>query len=204
MRNKGALIVFEGGDAVGKSTQIKYLTEYLKKKKLLVVQSREPGGGDKKIRQKLLSQKLTPQKELDLFLKDRALHIKKIIQPALSAGKIVILDRFSPSTIAYQGYGRRLNISEVIKKDKKIRQGVEPDLIILLDADPEKILKRKKPDTHFETEKIAFHKRVRNGYLIQARQNPSKWRIIKADFSRQSIRKKIIKIIDLFLKQKYY
>jgi len=115
---KGLLIDFEGGEFTGKTTQLRRARTYLEEKGYTVLATHEPGGGDPQIRQKLLEarEKLTPEQELDLFCEDRRLHVQNLIRPALAEGKIVLLDRFEPSTIAYQGYGRGLPIDRIKQK----------------------------------------------------------------------------------------
>mgnify|MGYP001592033472 CR=1 FL=1 len=194
-------IVFEGGEKVGKTTQLQKLKTYLENQGHSVVLAREPGGGDPHIREKLLHMKsvLTPEQELALFCKDRKLHIKHVISPALQQGKIVICDRFEPSTIAYQGYGRGMDITLIKKESAKARNGIWPDLIILLDADPTKVINRREASTRFDAEKIDFHRRVRKGFLAQAKADPQNWRIIDATQSLEVVWKNIQSNIHEFL-----
>lgn len=193
----GSFIVFEGGEKVGKTTQIKLLQEYLQEKGYRVVVSKEPGGGDPLIREKLLHMRsiLTPEEELALFCEDRALHVENVIKPALQKGSLVLCDRFEPSTVAYQGYGRGMDILLIKQKSKEARQHIEPDLVILLDTDPEKVLGREEATSRFDAEKIDFHKKVREGFLTQAKENPARWRIIDANQSIEKIHEEIIKTI---------
>lgn len=182
----GKLILFEGCEGAGKSTLIKTLSFSLKLFGYIVVETKEPGHATPigvKIREMLMDPNLPMRhkEELALFFRCRADHFKKIIIPALGKGKIILCDRSSPSTIAYQHYGRGLDLTDILIRDAKARKNVNFDLIILLDIDPEIGLKRKKPETRFELEAIDFHRRVRNGYLEQAKNDQNgKWVVIDA------------------------
>jgi dTMP kinase len=179
---KGLFIIFEGGEKVGKTTQLRHAQEYLERRGFTVVLTHEPGGGDPAIRQKLLDKTghVTPEEELDYFCVDRALHINNIIAPALENNAVVLCDRFEPSTIAYQGYGRGIDIDLIKKKSANARRDVVPNRIILLDANPEQVLSREEATSRFDIENMEFHKKVREGFLIQAREQPTHWRIIDA------------------------
>lgn len=179
---KGIFIAFEGGEGGGKSTQIERLAAYLRSKGHDVLVTKEPGDGDPGIRQKLLhpSKPLTREEELDLFCEDRQLHIRNWVIPALEGEKIVLCDRFEPSTKAYQGYGRGMSLELIDQKSRGARGSVYPQLIILLDLPPEVGLARGKGDTSFEKEKLDFHQRVRRGFLEQAKSDPSRWRVVDA------------------------
>jgi len=199
--SQGMLILFEGGEKAGKTTQIAYTKEYLKAHGYTVLSSHEPGGGDPSIRTKLLDMKgvLTPEEELNLFCRDRALHIQNTIIPALQEKKIILLDRFEPSTIAYQGYARGISIDHIKKKSARARKGIWPDIIFLLDADPKMILTREEATSRFDAEKIDFHEKVRNGFLAQAKEDSATWHIINALQTREDVWEAIKKKIDTFL-----
>ncbi|MBI2446899.1 MAG: dTMP kinase [Parcubacteria group bacterium] len=176
----GKLILFEGCEGSGKSTLIKALGEILREKDYNVVETKEPNGLARDI---LLNPDhfLTPREELAIFIDGRAEHFSETIIPALLKGDIILCDRSSPSTIAYQHYGRGLDLTDILIRDAKARQNVNFDLIILLDINPEIDLERKKPETRFELEAINFHHCVRNGYLEQAENDPDgKWMVIDA------------------------
>lgn len=185
---EGKLIVFEGPEGAGKSTQIKFLSERLEKAGIAVVKSKEPYGD---FRKKLLYGKPSPREELELFLKNRAEHFSQLVLKSLAEGKWVLIDRSSPSTIAYQHFGRGLDLEEIKKKDEAARQGRDFDLIVLLDGEPEVLLKRlpgrKEKATRFEEEDLDFHRRVREGYLKQQKWNPGKWLKINATKSEEEI-----------------
>lgn len=195
---RGLFIVFEGGEKVGKTTQIRLLKDYLAGKGYTVVVSKEPGGGDPAIREKLLDKKgvLTPEEELDLFCRDRALHMANVVRPALANGAMVLCDRFEPSTIAYQGYGRNIDIALIKQKSADARQDIWPNLIILLDANPETVLPREEATSRFDAETLDFHKRVRKGFLAQAAEDPSHWRVIDVEKSIEKVWLEVKKHID--------
>ena len=176
----GKLILFEGCEGAGKSTLIRALGEILRNRVHDTFETKEPRGHARDI---LLNPGhfLTPREELAIFIDGRVENFSEIIIPALKKGDIVLCDRSSPSTIAYQHYGRGLDLTDILVRDALARQNVGFDLIILLDIDPEIGLKRKKPETRFELEAINFHHCVRNGYLEQAESDPDgKWVIIDA------------------------
>lgn len=190
---KGVFIVFEGGEKVGKTTQIGYLKTFLEARGFSVLTTKEPGGGDPAIREKLLAlgTTLTGEQELELFCKDRQLHVENHIAPALMKGIMVLCDRFEPSGIAYQGYGRGLDITRVREKSRAARGDIYPDLTLLLDADPQKVLARTEATSRFDAERIGFHQRVREGFLAQAATDPEHWRIIDATKSIEKVSENI-------------
>lgn len=190
----GKLILFEGCEFVGKSTQVAMLASRLKELGYPVVITKEPGGTDegRVLRKKLLEEKNMPDEELSLFLKDRTIHFTKVVIPALRAGKIVVCDRSSPSTIAYQHYGRGIVLEKIIEPDQEARQGVNFDLIILLDGDPAKMFARKEQKTTFEKEGLDFHERVREGFLAQAKKSPEHWRIFDASRTEEELARDIL------------
>ena len=191
---QGKLILFEGCEFVGKSTQIEILARTLRELGHKIITTKEPGGTDagKALRKKLLEEKNAPHKELALFLKDRTIHFAQVVIPALREGKIVICDRSSPSTIAYQHHGRGIALEKIIEPDKKARQGINFDFVILLDGDPEKMFARKEKETTFEKEAPDFHQRVSEGFLAQARQDPVRWRIFDASRTKEEIARDIL------------
>lgn len=202
---KGLFIVFEGGEFSGKTTQSKKLAEYLKARGFNVVWTKEPGGTPEgvKIRERLLNEKLNHQEELELFFEDRKIHVEKLIKPDLEAGKIVICDRFSPSTIAYQGGGRELDLEIILRKDAEARGGLWPDKIILLDGDPERLMerhaKRGEKPTNFEKIGLGFHQRVRESFLRQAEEDLNGWCVINAEKDIESIFEEVKKCVEPFL-----
>lgn len=203
----GKLILFEGCEGAGKSTLIKALAAGLRQVGYNMWETKEPGHATPmgvKIREMLMDPTLpmTPKEELALFIKGRTDHFKKVVIPSLRKGRIILCDRSSPSTIAYQHYGRGLDLTDIWVRDARARQNVDFDLIILLDINPEIGLKRKKPETRFELEKINFHNCVRNGYLEQAESDPDgKWVIIDASLSFKAVETKALKAILTILRQ---
>ena len=200
VKQKPIFIVFEGVEGAGKTTQTRLLYEKLKRNKRMVIYTDEPGATLKgfQIRSILLEkddEELDPISEFLLFEADRAQHVTQVIGPSLKKGFDIVCDRFSASTFAYQGYGRGLlsKFSMLMKKvDELARNGVKPDLYVLLDLSPEKGLNRiKGPQTRFEKEKLIFHHKVRKGFLEQARQNPKKWLVINASKPPEVIQEEI-------------
>ncbi len=203
------LITFEGIEGSGKSTVIQYAAAYLKNKGHECVMTREPGATaiGRQIREILLnpaSKELVSRAELLLYLADRVQHIETVIVPALSAGKIVLCDRFTDSTIAYQGYARGLRIDFIQQLNDLVLKSFKPDLTILLDLDPRIGLSRKAEDrveTRFEQEEISFHRKVRDGYLHLAKISPRRFRIIDASESLQAVESELAKILDTELRK---
>ncbi len=185
-------ITFEGGEGSGKSTQAKTLYRRLLHLKVPAVFTFEPGGtllGNRICHWVKRGGDISPETELLLFNASRAHLVRKIIQPALIADKVVICDRYTESTLAYQGYGRGLDL-EMIKSINTIATGgLRPDLIIFMDIDPVAGLARKnrEQDDRFEKEELAFHQRVRWGFLEMARAEPQQWLIVDAGNDRKGI-----------------
>lgn len=197
-------ISFEGIDKGGKSTQISLLVNYLKKKKYQVVPTCEPGGTrlGKEIERMLLESsvgQISDKAELFLYLADRSEHVKKVIKPALEKDKIVISDRFADASLAYQGYGRGLDIHWIDELNKRATQGISPELTFLLDINPELAKKRSKEKDRIENEEIAFHQRVRQGYLEIARSQPKRVKTINGEESIEEIQLAIIRILFEYL-----
>lgn len=181
------LITFEGIEGSGKSTQAGLLVEYLRGKGLNVILTREPGGVEvsERIRSILIETGLniSPKAELFLFLASRAQHTDELIRPSLQKGYIVVCDRYIDASVAYQGYGRGLDVGMIKRLNDLATDGLRPDLTVLLDLPPEEGLKRvrasKKVD-RIEGEDLEFHRRVREGYLEIARSEPDRFLVIEA------------------------
>jgi dTMP kinase len=181
----GLFITFEGGEGSGKSTQVELLARRLETAGRRVLKLREPGGTPlgEELRQLLLHRRadISPQAELLLFLAARAELVRAVIRPALAEGTIVICDRFSDSTLAYQGYGRGIDLDQVRKLNDSATGGLKPDLTVLLDLPVEAGRSRKQRDEDaFQGEDDTFHERVRQGYLALARQEPDRWLVLDA------------------------
>ena len=183
-------ISFEGGEGAGKSTQITLLAERLRSKGLAVVTVREPGGTTvgEEVRRWVKGVKLSPETELLLFAAARAELVAQVIRPSLQEGHIVLADRYADSTLAYQGYGRGLSLELVRAVNQAATGGLTPSLTFLLDLPAEEGLARAdgRPNepgqTKFEEEDLAFHRRLRSGYLKLVKQDPN--RILLMDSSK--------------------
>ena len=182
----GFFIVFEGPEGAGKTTQIARLAARLRAQGLEPVLTREPGGtaAADAIRQVILEPTLTigPLTEFLLYSASRAQHVEEVIRPALERGKLVISDRFFGASVAYQGYGRGLELDFVYSLTERVTGGLQPDLVLLLDLDPEVGLKRiaaRGFKDRLELADLSFHRRVRAGFLKQAEENP-RWTVFDA------------------------
>ena len=198
---KGLFITFEGADGCGKSTQLNLLAEYLTKKGLEVVVTREPGakGLGEKIREILLNYDgpVSDRCESFLFLADRAQHIDMIVNPAVEAGKIVLCDRHTDSTVAYQGYGRQLPIDRIKMLNELAVNGRNPDLTFVFDIDVETSMKRVGDDKdRMESVGKEFHNRVRYGYLEIAKQEPQRVKVLDATKNIDEISKLVINLFE--------
>lgn len=203
----GCLISFEGIEGSGKSTQIALLAASLRKDGHPVVQTREPGGtpfGDR-IRTLLFSDiPIAPVAELFLFLAARAQHVKETIRPALQAGQIILCDRFTDATLTYQGNGRGLPIGALEQPLVLAADGLTPDLTFLLDLDVQigqARLRGRSEINRIDLERLAFHERVRQGYLSLAKRHPKRIRIIQADADPVTIHDQIRKITETLLRK---
>lgn len=191
---KGLFITLEGPDGSGKSTQTRLLGNYLRDNGYDVVLTREPGGTPvaERIRQVLLDSSLSGmhfRTEVMLYAASRAQHVEELIKPALQEGKIVISDRFVDSSLAYQGYGRQAGFDLVWQVNRLAVGEIWPDLTILLDLDVTRGLNRirekrlqlsERALDRMEREPVNFHKRVREGFLLLARQYPQRIKVISA------------------------
>ena len=193
-------ITVEGGEGVGKTTQLKVIQTCLEAAGMSVCMTREPGGTPlgERLRDTLLAPEPsltpTPMAELLLMFAARAQHVTTIIEPALQRGEWVLCDRFSDASFAYQGYGRGLPVATVEMLERLTHPALTPDLTILLDVDPKVGLERARERgdlDRFEVEASAFFKRVREGYLLRARHEPERWRIIDAGRSLPEVEAQI-------------
>jgi dTMP kinase len=187
-------ITFEGGEGSGKSGQAKALYRRLKKSAIPVLLTHEPGGtpfGKKLGRWLKWAQgmDIPPLVELMLFNASRAQLVTEVIKPSLKSGMVVISDRYADSTTVYQGFGRGLDLEMVKATNNTATQGLKPDLTILLDITAEDGLARKKgrKKDRFEREELAFHQRVRQGYLKLAADEPGRWLVADASQPKQKI-----------------
>ena len=199
--SKGLFITFEGADGCGKTTQLMLLAKYLKAQGREVVVTREPGarGLGEKIREILLNYdgEVSSRAEAFMFLADRAQHIDVIVNPAIKSGKIVLCDRHTDSSVAYQGYGRRLDIDEIKRLNSIATNGKKPDMTLIFDIDVETSMARV-GDTkdRMESAGIEFFNRVRNGYLEIAKQEPNRVKVLDASKSIEEIHKNVITLYE--------
>ena len=201
----GVFISFEGIEGCGKSTQIQFLADTLRSHGREVVMTREPGGTALgQILRKLLLEPITPLAlgaEVLMMLADRAQHIQEVIAPALNANQLVLCDRFLDSTIAYQGYGRKIDLSLLAQINTFACGGYVPALTFLLDVPVAEGLrraqKRRGNETadHFEVESVAFHERVRDGFLSVARAEPHRVRVLDSTRPLDVVRQEIAAIV---------
>ena len=203
---KGFFITFEGADGCGKTTQSKLVQEYLEKKGYEVIWTREPGakGLGQKIRELLLHYDgdVAPVCEAFLFLADRAQHIEQLIKPAVEAGKVVICDRHTDSTIAYQGYGRGEDIKQLKYLNELATGEIKPDLTFVFDVSTDVAQKRVGDEKdRMESAGIEFHKKVRQGYLEIAKLEPQRVKVIDANNNIEKVFDDTKKVLDIFLKQ---
>lgn len=193
---KGIFITLEGPEGCGKSTQSKLLREYLIKRGYACVHTREPGGtavGDH-IRHILLHSKdinISDLTELFLFEANRSQIAEEVIRPSLAKKRVVICDRFSDATIAYQGYGGRMPLETIKALDAIATAGLKPDLTILLDIGTKLGLARAsaKGTDRMEDKDVAYHKRVRRGYMKLARREPRRIKVIRVTDGIDKIQK---------------
>ena len=206
--NRGIFITFEGPECAGKTTQIRLLKSYFESLGREVVVTREPGGTEigEELRQivkhHISEIPVTDEAEVLLFAASRAQHVFELIKPALSRGAAVICDRFFDSTTAYQGYARGLNMDFINKLNSFAISGTVPDITILLDLTAEESMDRssRREETLFvedriESEKIDFHRRVREGFLKIAEQEPERVKIVSAIDEIGNIHNKIVDLL---------
>lgn len=202
---KGLFITFEGADGCGKTTQLNLLKDYLTAKGYAVILTREPGGKGlgEKIREILLNYdgKVADRCESFLFLADRAQNIETIVKPAIESGKIVLCDRHTDSSVAYQGYGRGLDIEQIKMLNNLATGGKQPDLTLVFDVDIETSMQRVGNEKdRMESSGKEFFNRVRNGYLEMAKQEPERLKIVDSTKSIDKVHKRVIEIILPYLK----
>ena len=220
MSRRGKFITLEGLDGTGKSTHLRRLAAVLRKVGHQVVETREPGGTPtgEKIRKVLLDSTtsgLSPQAEMALMFASRAQHIAQVIEPALAQGNIVLCDRFTDSTEAYQGSGRKLGSEAVLELHRVLCGNLQPDLTILLDSSPHASLGRARrrnkrasrrgagrvgDENRFEQETRAFFGRVRDGYLAIARREPGRVIVVDASGTPGQTHRSIVEIVRRKLK----
>lgn len=218
---RGLFITLEGIDGSGKSTQLRLLVDYMRRRGYKVRATREPGGTrlGEGIRRILLTSgekdpakdrrgaglvAITPLAELALVYAARAQHLAEVVEPALSRGEIVVSDRFNDASLAYQGYGRKLGMEPVQAFDRIVCGSTQPELTILLDLPPRLALSRaldrekrgKSKRSRFEQEGLAFQRRVRAGYLALAQREPRRVKVVRANRPAEEVQADIRALVD--------
>lgn len=204
MSRRGRLIVLEGGEGAGKSTQARFVASQLRKRGRRVIRTREPGGTKlaEAIRGLVLSrwrEGIDGNTELLLMFAARAAHLHGKIRPALEAGIDVICDRFVDATYAYQGAGRGLPVRTIDTLASLVLGKLAPDLVILLDIDPAAGLARARArgeTNRFEAEKLAFQRRIRRAYLARARRSPRRYAVIDASLPPREVQKHVARALE--------
>ena len=203
---RGVFITFEGIDGCGKSTQREMLAQQLTQRGLEVVVTREPGGTDigEDIRRVLISDAsvhIAPPTELLLYVAARAQHVAELIRPSLEAGRVVISDRYTDSTVAFQGYGRGLDLEMVASLNRFATGDLVPDLTIVFDLDP--AVARTRLSSRpvggllgaFDEEHADFHERMRTGYLKMASGEPERIRVVDASGSAEETHSSVMALV---------
>jgi dTMP kinase len=206
MTKKGTFITIEGIEGAGKSTAIKFMQEYLsaKNKGVDVIVTREPGGTEiaEKIRQILLDhheEKMAEDTELLLMFASRAQHLARVIRPALASGMIVLCDRFTDASFAYQGGGRGIPVETIAVLEKWVHADLQPDFTILLDLPVEIGMRRAKGRSNldrFESEEFHFFEKVRECYLQRAKKYAARYRIVNSSVIPRKMKEAIAEILD--------
>ena len=195
--NKGCFITLEGGEGMGKTTNLVFIRDFLVSLGKQVIVTREPGGTPlgERIRDLFLTGgEIAPETELLLVFAARAQHLRDVIEPALASGAWVVCDRFTDASYAYQGGGRHVDSVFILNLEKMVQKGRKPDLTLLFDAPPEIGIARAKNrgvSDRMEAESLAFHSRVRNTYLLLAGLFPDRIRLVDASLPLENVQKAI-------------
>lgn len=207
-RPKGRFITFEGVEGSGKTTQISTSAERLRRLGWTVLETREPGGTSvgEQIRDVMLNrgnQQLTALTEVFLVMAARAQHVEEVVRPALAGGAVVLCDRFVDSTLAYQGYGRGLDIRALRRLNRLATAGLTPDMTLVFDVPVTVGLQRRRAHrevNRLDMESIAFHERVRKGFLQLVREEPRRMKIVKAGGTQEEISDAVADLIEPLLR----
>jgi len=196
---RGKFITFEGIDGAGKSTQLAYLADHLRRQGRDVVVTREPGGTPvgEALRQIVLTQDMDPRTETLLMFAARAEHLARVIRPAIAAGRWVVCDRFSDATFAYQSGGRQLPAADVESLERWVHPDLVPDRTILVDIAPEVAARRlaaARSADRFESEQTAFFARVRAAYLARAAQAPERFVVLDGASAPEQLHARIAQV----------
>lgn len=205
MNQLGKFITLEGVDGAGKTSHIEFIKEYLKNLKLDFIMTREPGGTElgEKLREILLHDEMTPKTETILMFAARNEHIEKVIRPGLTSGAIVISDRFTDASYAYQSGGKGVEDEEIDVLKDLVQKNLQPDLTFLFDLPVEVSIKRLKKTRKldkFEKEEKDFHENVRKKYLMIAKNNPKRFSVLNSEKSIDEIQSQIKIKLDELLK----
>lgn len=201
----GCFLTFEGIDGCGKTTQLDLFAEYLTRLRLPFLVTREPGGTElgERIRKVVLSGQsvgMDPRTELLLLFASRAQNVAQTIRPALARGRVVLCDRFTDASLAYQGYGRGLELDFIRRLHRIACQGLQPDLTLVIDIDPSTSVRRarrrnfdaRQDEGRFERETRAFYERVRRGYRALARREPRRVKFIPGEDTPENIHQAVL------------
>lgn len=205
MNQLGKFITFEGVDGAGKTSHIEFIKEYLTNLKLNFIMTREPGGTElgERLREILLHDEMTPKTETILMFAARNEHIEKVIRPGLMSGAIVISDRFTDASYAYQSGGKGVEDEEIDVLKDLVQKNLQPDLTFLFDLPVEVSIKRLKKTRKldkFEKEEKDFHENVRKKYLMIAKNNPKRFSVLNSEKSIDEIQSQIKIKLDELLK----
>ena len=195
-------ISFEGVEGAGKTTQIARLAARLRAEgRQDILTTREPGDGPLGAELRRLAlhppmdMMVEPRAELLIMMADRAQHVGQVIRPHLDSGGLVLCDRYADSSVAYQGYGRGLDLAEIACLNDYATHGLLPDLTLLLDLDPAIGLARQNERNVMEEESLPFHQRIRAGFLALAEAEPSRWRVINSSRPPEIVQKEIWTVV---------
>ncbi len=208
-RSRGRFITFEGVEGSGKTSQISRSAERLRDLGWPVIETREPGGTSvaEQIRDVMLNrgnEQLTPLTEAFLVMAARAQHVEEVIRPALAAGVVVLCDRFADSTLAYQGYGRGLALPSLRRLNRLATAGLEPDMTIVFDVPVTVGLQRRRAHrevNRLDMESVAFHERVRKGFLQLARAEPRRMKVVNSGVSQARVSNLVLELIEQILQR---
>ena len=207
---RGLFVTFEGIEGSGKTTQVSMLAERIEAAGRRCLVTREPGGTSlgRALRTVLLhagGSRIDPAAELALYVADRAQHIAEVVAPALATGQVVLCDRYLDATLAYQGFGRGLDLHWIRAVHRQPPLDLRPDRTVLLDLDAETALSRARErnrelgteitEGRFENEPSSFHARVRHGYLELAAAEPFRWRIVRAEAAIDAVQARIVDLL---------
>lgn len=204
-RSRGLFITFEGIDGCGKTTQLNLLAASLRRRRIPFLVTREPGGTalGERVRKVLLSGAsagMDPRTEVLLMFASRAQHVAQVIRPALARGRIVLCDRFTDASLAYQGYGRGLDLAFIRRLHAVACRNLQPNLTFVIEIDPRTSVRRarrrlstsRRDEGRFERETLGFYGRVRRGYQALARREPRRVKLIPGEDAPENIHQRVL------------